>query len=358
MTNKKLLLTLSICAATVIGSSACGMSGQNPAEVRAKLAENQPPILTPETKEVLQAIANLHPTPIDTLTPAEARRQPTFADGVAALLKSKGKSTEPIAVGSVAPLTIPGPGNGIPAKVYTPEGTGPFPVLVYYHGGGWVLADANTYDASARALTKASNRIVVSVNYRQAPENKFPAAVQDAYTAYKWVLENASTINGDSSHVAIGGESAGGNLAAATTLFAREKGVAQPEQQVLIYPVLDYAFNTPSYDRNSYAKPLNRDMMKWFWRNYLGSVEDQSNPYAAPLRAKSLAGLAPATIITAEVDPLQSEGVAYAERLKSAGVPVRFKNFDGVTHEFFGAGAVIPEAKSAVEFAAQSLKTK
>ena len=310
----------------------------------------------PNMQKVLDALGTLGGKPMESLTPAEARKQPTPADAVKKVLQQANKSTEPEAVGDVKHMSIKGKHGDIPLHVYTPKGKGPFPIMVYYHGGGWVIADTKTYDASPRALANGAEAIMVAVDYHRAPEFKFPAAPDDAFTAYEWVLEHASEINGDAKRVAVGGESAGGNLATVVTMMAREKGVAMPVYQLLVYPVTDNAFDTPSYVANTAAKPLNKPMMQWFFKNYLAKAEDGNNPYVSPLKAKSLKGLPPATVITVEIDPLMSEGKAYADRLKADGVAVNYKNYSGITHESFGMAAVVPLAKEAQALASADLK--
>ena len=315
-----------------------------------------PPKPESHMAQVMDALASLGGKPIETLSPAEARKQPTPADAVKKVLKTMGKPVDPEAGVSVKDSTVPGPIGNIPIHIYTPEGKGPFPVMVYYHGGGFVIADTKTYDASPRALAKAANAIMVAVDYHQAPEHKFPAAANDAYAAYTWVLEHAAEINGDPKRVAVGGESAGGNLATVVSMMARDKKGTLPVHQLLVYPVVDNDFNTASYQRNEQAKPLNKAMMQWFFKHYSSKEADGNNPYAVPMKATTLKGLPPATIIAAEIDPLLSEGKAYADRLKKDGVKVSYQEYTGVTHEFFGMGAVVPKAKEAEAFAAGELK--
>jgi len=331
------------------------LAGTALASVYGYAQDAQTSKLDPQAQQVLNQLAALDPKPITQLSPAEARRQPSPADAVKALLDQQGKSTAPQPVGNVDNIRIPGPAGQIPARIYTPQGSGPFPVLVYYHGGGWVIADLDTYDASARALASASNSVVVSVHYRQAPEHKFPAAPDDAYAAYQWAVTDAARFNGDPRNVAVAGESAGGNLAAVVSRRARDAGIQLPTHQLLIYPVTNYAFDTESYREQANAKPLNADMMRWFWGHYLNNPADGANPDASPLRAQNLRGLPPATVITAEIDPLRSEGKAYADRLREAGVPVEYKNYPGMPHEFFGMSAVLDKAQDAVQLAAVNL---
>lgn len=315
-----------------------------------------PPKADPQMQAVLDQLAKLGPKPIETLSPADARKQPTPADAVAALLKSQGKSTAPEAVGKVENKTFPGPAGPVPIRIYTPAGTGPFPVTLYIHGGGWVIATLDTYDASARALTNAAQAVLVSTHYRQAPEHQFPAAHDDTWAAYEWVLNNAKSLNGDPAKVAVAGESAGGNMAAAIAMTARDRKVQMPAHQLLIYPVANRAFDTPSYQENANAKPLGKAGMQWFFGHYLKSEADGSNPRVSILRATNFKGLPPATVITAQIDPLRSEGEAYARKLQAAGVQVHLQNFDGVAHEFFGMGAVVDKAKQAVQVAGDRLK--
>ncbi|MDB5920143.1 MAG: lipase [Massilia sp.] len=332
--------------------SALGAAALLAAATLAKAAE-KPPKADPAMQKVLDALASLGGKPIDTLTPEEARKQPSPADAVKKVLTDMGKSAAPEAGVTVKDMSIAGPLGNFPIHIYTPEGKGPFPVMVYYHGGGFVIADTKTYDASPRALAKMANAIMVAVDYHLAPENKFPAAPNDAYAAYIWTLEHAKEINGDPTRVAVGGESAGGNLATVVSMMARDKKATMPVHQLLVYPVVDANMETPSYKKNAEAKPLNKAMMAWFFKHYAG---DPANPYALPMKATSLKGLPPATVIAAEIDPLLSEGKAYADRLKKDGVAVSYKQYMGVTHEFFGMGAVVPKAKEAEQFAADALK--
>ncbi len=308
-----------------------------------------------QMQAVLAQLAALNPQPLPKLSAPAARKQPSAADAVKALLKKQGKSAAPEPVGRVVNRTIPGAGGPIPVRIYTPKGDGPFPVVVYYHGGGWVIANLDTYDASARALTNQANAVVVSSHYRQGPEHKFPAAHQDAFTAYRWALQNAKSIKGDPAKVAVAGESAGGNLAAAVSMMARDSSVQRPVYQVLVYPIAGYDLNTPSYLENAQAKPLDKAGMAWFFENYLRSPADGKNPMIDLVHA-NVEGLPRTTVITAQIDPLRSEGQALAERLRQAGIEVDAKTYDGVAHEFFGMGPVLDDAKEAQEQAVNGLK--
>ncbi len=308
----------------------------------------------PEMQLVLDKLAELGPKPIESLSAEEARKQPTPADAVKALLSQQGKSA-PVSTVRTEERMIPGPAGQIPIRVYSPgQPSGKLPVVVYYHGGGWVIADMDVYDSSPRSLAEAAKCVVVSVEYRHAPENKFPAAHEDAFAAYRWVVENAASVGGDPSRIAVAGESAGGNLAAAVAMMARDNGLPAPVHEVLVYPIANTDFNSPSYQENEKAKPLNKAMMKWFTDKYFSSPEDGKESIIA-LAEADLAGMPSATVITAEIDPLRSEGEQLATQLKDAGVAVRYRNYDGVTHEFFGMGAVLPEAKDAMQFAAAGL---
>lgn len=308
-----------------------------------------------QMQAVLTELQALNPKPIDQLSAAEARKQPTPADAVKALLEKQGKSTAPEPVGNVTNRTITGAGGPIPIRIYTPKGSGPFPVVVYYHGGGWVIADLDTYDASPRALANLANAIVVSSHYRQGPEHKFPAAHQDAFTAYRWVLANAKSLKGDPSKVAVVGESAGGNLAASVSMMARDSGAQMPVHQVLVYPIAGYDVNTLSYLENANAKPLSKPMMQWFFQQYLANPADGKNPLIDLVHA-NVQGLPGTTVIAAQIDPLRSEGKDLADRLEDAGVRVDYKSYEGAAHEFFGMGAVLDDAKAAQEQAAAGLR--
>ena len=315
-----------------------------------------PPKADPQMQAVLDQLGKLGPKPLETLSPEEARTQPSPADAVMALLKSQGKSTAPEAVGKVENKTFAGPGGVVPIRIYTPAGSGPFPVILYIHGGGWVIANLDTYDASPRALANAAQAVVVSTHYRQAPEHKFPAAHDDTWAAYEWVLKNAKSLNGDPAKVALAGESAGGNMAVAISMMARDRKVRMPVHQLLVYPVANHAFDTPSYQENANAKPLGKAGMQWFFSHYLKNPADGDNARVSVVRAANFKGLPPTTVITAQIDPLRSEGESYAKKLQEAGVDVRHQNYDGVAHEFFGMGAVVDKAKQAVQLAAMRLK--
>ena len=313
------------------------------------------PSITPAMQAVLEKLASYKDPALITLTAIDARKQHSPADAVMELI-SENKIMVPPSKVDTSGKNIPVNGGNIHLRIYTPKvGNGPFPVIVYYHGGGWVIANLDTYGASAQSLAEQTGAVLVSVAYRQAPEYKFPTAHNDSYAAYEWVLKNAASIKGDPKKVAVVGESAGGNLAAAVSMMARDKGAALPVHQVLVYPIAGYDLNTESYQKYSKAKPLNKPLMEWFYNKYLRGPADGKNPMISLVTA-NLKGMPATTIINAELDPLQTEGGTLADRLKSAGVSVTRKVYDGVTHEFFGMAAVLPEAKEAQALAAGELK--
>ena len=310
---------------------------------------------------VLKKLGDLGSKPIESRSVEEARTQPTPADAVKAVLKDEGK--DPMAVMaamkvSKKDMTYPIAGGTEPIRIYTPEGAGsaPLPVIVYYHGGGWVIADIDTYEASAMALAKKANAIVASVEYRRAPENKFPAAHEDSFAAYKWVLANAAQFGGDPARVAVAGESAGGNLATNVAIMARDQNVQLPVHMLIVYPVAGTDMTTPSYIANQNAMPLSKGAMGWFVDKVLAKPEDAMSPLLNLTTTADLKGLPPATIITDSIDPLMSDGKMLAEQLKAAGVSISYKNYEGVTHEFFGMGAVVADAAAAEDFAGHDLK--
>jgi len=326
------------------------------ATAASALDSKEPPKAEPRMQKVLDAYAALEAKPVETLDAATARRQPTAADAAARLQKEEGRAAPTTPALAVRHVSVRGPVGDIALHVYTPPGKGPFPVIVYFHGGGFVLGDTKGYEPSIRALAGSANAVVVSVDYRQAPEHRFPAAADDAFAAWQWVLAHAAELNGDAARVAVAGESAGGNLAAVVALMARDRKVTPPLRQVLIYPVLNDDMSTPSYQRNANAQPLNKAAMQWFLQQYAPRPDDRANPYALPMKATTLKGLAPATVVAAEIDPLASEARGYADRLKADGVAVQYREFDGVTHEFFGMHAVLPKAEDAQKFVVEDLR--
>jgi acetyl esterase len=312
-----------------------------------------------DMQAVLEALATLNPKHIENLGYVEARKQPTPADAVTLVLKKQGKDWSPTALvpGVISfDETIPTPAGALPVRIYMPAGVGPFPVVVYFHGGGWVLADKNVYDSGARGIAKQANAVVVSVDYRLAPEAKFPAQHDDALAAYEWVAANASSINGDPKRLAIAGESAGGNLAIATAIAARDRGLTAPLHVLAVYPITQASdMSTPSYQDCENAKPLNRAMMLWFADAVFSQHSDKTDPRIDLIHA-DLKGLPPVTLINARIDPLRNDADLLANAMKNAGVKVNHKVYEGVTHEFFGMAAVVAKAREAQIFAGQQLK--
>ena len=313
------------------------------------------PDITPQMLTVIEELDSLNPVPLYTLTPQQARLQPSPADAVMKVMQNFGIPVPPMKVDTVG-TEIPVQGGTIHARIYTPiTGKASYPVIVYYHGGGWVIATIDTYNASAQALAEQTDAIVVSVEYRKGPEYKFPTAHEDAFAAYKWVVQNAATFHGIATKIAIAGESAGGNLAVNVAIMARDNGIQKPLHIVSVYPVADSDLNTPSYIKYTDAKPLSKPLIQWFLKYFLSNPSQASDSRIALVNA-NLSGLPPVTIINAEIDPLQSDGELLADKLQQAGVPVLRQVYNGVTHEFFGMATVVPEAKSAQALAAQRLK--
>ena len=310
---------------------------------------------------VLKKLGELGAKPIESRSVEEARTQPTPADAVKAVLKDEGKDPMALMAAmkvSKKDMTYPTAGGTQPIRIYTPEGagSGPLPVIVYYHGGGWVLADIDTYEASAMALAKKAGAIVASVDYRHAPENKFPAAHEDSFAAYKWVLANAGQFGGDPARLAVAGESAGGNLATNVAIMARDGNMQLPVHMLIVYPVAGTDMATPSYIANQNAIPLSKGAMGWFVDKVLAKPEDAKSPMLNLTTLADLKGLPSATVITDSIDPLMSEGKMLADKLKAAGVSTTYKNYEGVTHEFFGMGAAVSDAGAAEDMAGHELK--
>ena len=248
-------------------------------------------------------------------------------------------------VAEVRDRVVPGPYGEFPVRVFTPEGTGPFPAYVYFHGGGWWMGNIAMTEGECRHIVRDVGCVVVSIDYHLAPEHKFPIPVEDCYTATTWVVEHAVELAVDPERVAVGGSSSGGNLAAAVCLMARDRSGPLLSFQLLQNPVIDRNFETPSYYQNSDGYGLTRDTMSWFWDLYLNEPSDASNPYAAPMQARDLSGLPPALVITAEYDPLRDEGEEYGRRLQAAGVPATVSRYDGMIHGFTFFTKVLPAAR-------------
>lgn len=311
----------------------------------------------PGNQAVLDALKAMGMRPIHTLEPSEARLQPTFADGVKAVLMQQGKPTAPPPGVIATDITIRGAAGPLHAKLYKPAApmAGRLPVIVYFHGGGWVIASSAVYDSSPRALVRETGAMVISVDYRLAPEAKFPAQHDDAVAAYRWVIASAASLGGDPTRLILAGESAGGNMAVATAIAARDGGLTAPKAVLAVYPVAGTDLNTPSYQENANAMPLNRAGIAWFVYHLTSSPADAMDP-RLNLVAADLHGLPPVTIVAAQIDPLRSEGMMLADKLRTAGNKVTRREYPGTTHEFFGADAVIPEAAAAQRFAGAQMK--
>jgi acetyl esterase len=270
-------------------------------------------------------------------------------DEARALSGVMGAMDEPPEVAAVEDRQIAGPACDIPVRIYTPEGDAPKPVVTFFHGGGFVICSIDTHDGLARRLANAIGAIVVSVEYRLAPECRFPGPAEDCYAATVWTHEHADELGGDPARLMVAGDSAGGNLAAVVTHMARDRGGPPIICQALIYPVIDAACDAPSYTENAEGYFLSAEGMHWFWAQYLGPDGDGSHPLASPIRADELSGLPPAVVISAEYDPLRDEGEAYGEALRAAGVPVTVRRYDGMIHGFVSMPMLFPEADDAVE---------
>ena len=253
------------------------------------------------------------------------------------------------AIASVKEQIVAGPGGALRLRLYRPLGNGPFPLLVFFHGSGFVLCSLDTHDGICRNLCAGAGCVIVSVDYRLAPEHKFPAGLDDCVFAVRWSAQHAAELDADAQRMAIAGDSAGGNLAAAAAIELRDEGGPALRGQLLIYPVTDYHTpGTPSYSENADGYGLTRDTMVWFWDHYLADPADAANPLASPLRAASLANLPPALVVTAEFDPLRDEGEAFAEQLRAAGVPAATSRWDGMNHGFFFWVGVVDRAADAM----------
>jgi acetyl esterase len=304
--------------------------------------------LDPQARDYLDRLAASGAPPVNELPVEEARR--TTEEAAAELFGP----ADP--VGSVVDRAIPGPGGAIRLRIYAPAGTArPLPALAYFHGGGWVIGSLDTHDGVCRSLAARTPCVVVAVDYRLAPEHRFPAAVDDTWAATAWVAEHAASIGADPARIAVGGDSAGGTLAAVTALRARDRGL-ELALQLLVYPVTDHSFETASYSECATGYGLTLEAMRWFWGHYLGPDGDGSHPEASPLRAAHLTGLAPALVITAELDPLRDEGEAYARRLERAGIPVALTRYEGMLHGFYRWAAITDRTQDALDESASVLR--
>ena len=304
--------------------------------------------LDPQAKAFLDQMASMGGLALHDLPVPEARALMQAMAGMSATID--------LPIASVEDRTIPGPGGSIPVRLYTPEGRGAHPLLLYFHGGGWVLGGLDTHDTVCRELAHGAGCAVMSVDYRLAPEHQFPAAPDDCYAALVWAATNAAAIGVDATRIAVGGDSAGGNLTCVTALQARDKGGPRLCFQLPVYPVTNHSLDTPSYRENAKGYLLETESMAWFWGHYLPSDRDGEHAYASPLRATDFRELPPALVITAEFDPLRDEGEAYGKRLQEAGVPTELRRYDGMIHGFFGMSAIMDQAKAAIADASTALR--
>lgn len=300
----------------------------------------------PQVRDILQALAAIGGPRFTELSAVQARQ---WFDQFRRPLD--------VPIGQVEDRTMSGPGCDIPLRLYTPvdAAPGPLPVLVYFHGGGWVVGSLDSHDPVCRSLANASGCKVISVDYRLAPEYPWPAAPDDCFAAVQWVIANGASIGVDAGRLALGGDSAGGNLTAAVTLRARDAGEPRIAFQLLIYPALDASMGLPSIEENATGYFLEKAAMEWFYGHYLGADADVMHPDISPLHAADLSGLPPAYVVTAEYDPLRDEGRAYADRLKAAGVPVDHENYATMIHGFFGFQASVEVSRQAVRKAGEVL---
>ena len=306
--------------------------------------------LHPQAQALIASVAGAKP--VEQMTIQEMR------DGLEQRVLVTGGTPED--VDEVSARELPGPGGAIPVRIYAPKGSQAsgraLPGLVFFHGGGWVRGSLATHDILCRALANGGGCVVVSVDYRMAPEHQFPAAVDDSVAATRWVAEHAAEIGVDARRLAVGGDSAGGNLAAAVTLVLRDEGGPSLAYQLLIYPVTDFNFETRSYIDNAEGYMLTREGMRLYWRLYLRDAADGADERASPLRARDLSGLPPAFVITAEFDPLRDEGRAYAERLQAAAVSTRYREYPGMVHGFVTSAGVVDAGKQAIAEACRALR--
>jgi acetyl esterase len=296
--------------------------------------------LHPQVQRVLQVMAEANLKPIEAMTPAEARAQMEAT--------AQSRKAEPLPVARVEERMVPGPAGGIRLRLYWPNAAVPLPAIVYYHGGGHVIGSLDTHDLVARNLCAGAEALVASVDYRMGPEHKFPAAVEDSFAALKWVHAHANELGADSDRIGVHGDSAGANLAAVVALMARDTGGPRLRLQSLVYPVADYGLVGDSYEKfaEGYGV-LTGQAMVWFRNHYLRTPKDAEDWRASPIKAASLAGVAPAIVVTAECDVLHDDGEGYAEALRRAGVPVEYKEYPGMIHAFFGMVPVVDDAMNA-----------
>ncbi len=308
--------------------------------------DERPIPVEPDVQMVLDMMAEAGNPPLEEMTPAEGR----------ALMAAMSQPTaDPVELHSVEDLTIEGPGGPLGLRIYRPGDTTDAPLVVTCHGGGWVLGDLDTHDGVARELCSRTGSVVVSVDYRLAPEARFPAAVEDCWAALLWAADNARSLGADPGRLVVAGDSAGGNLAAVLARRARDTGAPRLAAQLLVYPVTDHDFDRSSYLANAEGKLLTRGAMVWFWDHYVPDTDTRKNPDASPLRIDDAVGLAPAVVVLAGHDPLHDEGAAYARLLDEAGVPVTVLEYPGMIHGFFGMVGAIATARRAHADVARAL---
>jgi acetyl esterase len=321
-----------------------GMTAPNKRPNNNRLARKMPVTLDPDAAVVYKVYQEAGRPPYETVTPGEARE--LYLKGCIAA------GPTPPELADISPLQIPAPHGEIPARVYTPkqrrDKAGLAPALVFFHGGGWVIGNLDTHDVACQKLAHEGEMTVIAVDYRLAPEHKFPAAVEDAVTATRWVAANAATLGIDASRLAVGGDSAGGNLAAVVALSAREAGGPAIARQLLVYPATDFAMRHPSHSEPETSVLLTHSVIRWFRDHYLNGLADGDDWRASPARAKSLANLPPAYVLTAGADPLRDEGAEYAQRLKDAGIAVTYRHFPGQFHGFFTMGKFLEQSDVAI----------
>lgn len=296
--------------------------------------------LDPQVVALLGARRRNGVRPVEELTVSEARA------ATRAYARLQG---EPEAMAGIERAVVPGPAGDLRVRIYHPHGEPPHPCLVHFHGGGWVSGDLATYDRPSRRLANTSGCVVVTVDHRRAPEHKFPAPLDDCLTAVRWVHGNAEYLGVDPGRINVTGDSAGGNLAAATCIRARDEGGPEIGFQALIYPATDARCETSSYETYAEGFGLQRGDMRWCWNHYLTGGADADDPLASPLRAADLGGLPPALVVTAEYDPLRDDGELYAARLMEAGVPTRLSRYDGMIHAFYLMGGVLVRTGELIE---------
>jgi acetyl esterase len=305
--------------------------------------------LHPDAQRVCEMIVASGRPPIETMTPAEARAVYLAAKPIL--------QPDPEPVAELAEVAAEGPAGPIPLRLYRgQQAEASQPALVYFHGGGWVIGDLESHDQLCRALANAVPCTVIAVHYRLAPEHKFPAAVEDAIAATRWIADHADRLKLDRKRLAVGGDSAGGNLAAVVCMAQRDSGGTQPVFQFLIYPGTDMAMQSASIARHAEQLPLTRKGMQWFVDHYLRGPQDVNDWRASPLRAANLRALPPALIITASFDPLRDEGEAFAEALAGAGVAVSLERFEGQVHGFITMGRIVADSRRAIDLGAARLR--